>query len=68
MSSTVLTFVDFFWIWFIVAMMNGGTSYLRSPADKDDLMALKEELAALTAEIRGLKGEAGSEDQAQAER
>src|SRR6476620_2951146 len=29
MFSTILTFTDFFWIWFIVAIASGGMTYLR---------------------------------------
>jgi hypothetical protein len=28
MSNTVLSFMDLFWIWFVVAIASGGTTYL----------------------------------------
>jgi hypothetical protein len=55
MSNTVLGFWDFFWIWFIVVVMNGGTSYLGSA--KESIEALQKEVATLTEEIRRLRGE-----------
>jgi hypothetical protein len=60
MSSTILTFTDFFWIWFIVAIASGGMTYLRkseSPSQQE-LHAVKEQLAALTEEIRALHRDA----------
>ena len=54
MSNTVLGFWDFFWIWFIVVMMNGGTSYWTSA--KETIDALEKRIATLTEEIRRLQG------------
>ena len=62
MSSTILTFTDFFWIWFIVAVASGGTTYLQkseSPG-QEELDAVKVQLAALTEEIRALRRDAGA--------
>ncbi|NVO12530.1 MAG: hypothetical protein HXX10_00680 [Rhodoplanes sp.] len=55
MSDTVLGFWDFFWIWWIVAVLGGGTSYLSS-RDKPQLEKLEQQIAALTEEIRSSKG------------
>ena len=41
MPNTVLGFWDFFWIWFIVVVMNGGTSYLASA--NESIEALQKE-------------------------
>jgi hypothetical protein len=57
-SATVLSFVDFFWIWLIVAIASGGSTYLqKSDAHTDDLEEIKEQLAALTEEVRRLIGD-----------
>src|SRR5262245_7107930 len=54
MSDTVLGFWDFFWIWWIMAILGGGTSYLSS-RDNNRLAALDERIAALTEELRNLR-------------
>ena len=55
MSNTVLSFMDFFWIWFVVTIASGGTTYLSKPAPHaSDLENLKQQLAALTEEVRRL--------------
>jgi hypothetical protein len=55
MSNTVLSFVDFFWIWFVVTIASGGTTYLPKPdPHANDLENLKQQLAALTEEVRRL--------------
>ena len=61
MSNTVLSFMDFFWIWFLVAIASGGTTYLQkdSSLNKDKLESLMQQLAALTEEIRNLKRDIG---------
>jgi hypothetical protein len=61
MTNTVLSFWDFFWIWFIVVVMNGGASYLASA--KEAIDALEKQVAALTEEIRRLQGEVGGAGQ-----
>lgn len=55
MSNTILGFSDFFWIWFIVVVMNGGTSYLTSA--KEAIEALQKEAATLTEEVRRLRAQ-----------
>jgi hypothetical protein len=53
MSNTVLSFLDFFWIWFVVAIASGGTTYLQKPDSRaDDFEEMKQQLAALTEEMR----------------
>jgi hypothetical protein len=55
MSNTVLSFMDFFWIWFVVAIASGGATYLSKPdPHANDLESLKQRLAALTEEVRRL--------------
>jgi len=51
MSNTVLGFWDFFWIWFVVAVMGGGTSYLSS-RDTAKIDELQKQVATLTALLR----------------
>jgi hypothetical protein len=53
MSNTVLGFMDFFWIWFVVTIACGGTTYLSKPDPRaNELENLKQQLAALTEEVR----------------
>jgi hypothetical protein len=60
MSSTVLSFMDFFWIWFVVAIASGGTAYLQKNGSLDkELHSFKQQLATLTEEIRNLKRDIG---------
>ena len=60
MSDTVLSFMDFFWIWFVVAIASGGSTYLpKADARADDFEEMKQQLAALTvshvaSHVRGL--------------
>ena len=55
MSNTVLSFMDFFWIWFVVVIASGGTTYLpKSDSREDDFEEMKQQLAALTEEVRRL--------------
>jgi hypothetical protein len=55
MSNTVLSFMDFFWIWFVVTIASGGTTYLAKPdPHANDLESLKQQLAGLTEEVRRL--------------
>ena len=51
MSNTVLGFWDFFWIWFIVIVAGGGSTYLSS-RDTAKLDALEKKIAALTEALR----------------
>lgn len=51
MSNTVLGFWDFFWIWFIVIIAGGGTSYLSS-RDTAKLDALEKQIKTLTDVLR----------------
>jgi hypothetical protein len=51
MSNTVLGFWDFFWIWFIVIIAGGGSTYLSS-RDTAKLDALEKKIAALTEALR----------------
>jgi len=52
-STTVLSFWDFFCIWLIVAIASGGSTYLpKSDVHADDLQEIKEQLTALTKEVR----------------
>jgi hypothetical protein len=51
MSNTVLGFWDFFWIWFIVIIAGGGSTYLSS-RDTAKLDALEKRIAALTELLR----------------
>jgi hypothetical protein len=47
--------MDFFWIWFVVAIASGGATYLSKPdPHANDLESLKQRLAALTEEVRRL--------------
>ena len=60
MSNTVLSFLDFFWIWFVVAIASGGTTYLPKPDSRaDDFEEIKQQLAALTEEVRRLNRDTG---------
>jgi uncharacterized membrane protein (DUF106 family) len=61
MSNTVLSFMDFFWIWFVVAIASGGTTYLQKDGtfDKNALESFKQQLAILTEEIQNLKRDIG---------
>jgi hypothetical protein len=54
MFNTSLGFGDFFWIWFIVVVMNGSTTYLTS--GKEAIDALAKQIATLAEEIRKLQG------------
>ena len=56
MPNTVLGFWDFFWIWFIVIIAGGGSTYLSS-RDTAKLDAIEKRLAALT-EAPGTKDSA----------
>lgn len=58
MSNTVLGFWDFFWIWFIVIIAGGGTSYLSS-RDTAKLDALEKRIAVLTEALRVKEAAAG---------
>lgn len=51
MSNTVLGFWDFFWIWFIVIVAGGGSTYLSS-RDTAKLDALEKKITALTEALR----------------
>jgi hypothetical protein len=51
MSNTVLGFWDFFWIWLIVIIAGGGSTYLSS-RDTAKLDALEKRMAALTEALR----------------
>jgi hypothetical protein len=60
MSNTVLSFLDFFWIWFVVAIASGGTTYLpKLDSRADDFEEMKQQLAALTEEVRRLNRDTG---------
>jgi hypothetical protein len=65
MSNTVLSLMDFFWIWFVVVLASGGTTYLQKEGtpDKNALESLKQQLATLTEEVRNLKRDIGSTSQ-----
>lgn len=55
MSTTVLTFLDFFWIWLVVTIANGSSTYLqKADSNADDLKEMKQQLAILTEEVRHL--------------
>lgn len=59
-STTVLSFWDFFYIWLIVAIASGGSTYLpKSGAHADDLKEMKEQLTALTEQVRQLNRDNG---------
>jgi len=49
--------MDFFWIWFVVVIASGGTTYLQKDGTlgKEHLDSFKKQLATLTEEIRNLK-------------
>jgi hypothetical protein len=60
MSDTMLSFMDFFWIWFVVAIASGGSTYLpKADARADDFEEMKQQLAALTEEVRRLNRDNG---------
>jgi hypothetical protein len=53
--NTVLSFTDFFWIWWIVVLI-GGPAYLRAHSQtKDAIESLERQISTLTEEIRNLK-------------
>jgi hypothetical protein len=51
MSNTVLGFWDFFWIWFVVLIAGGGSTYLSS-RDTAKLDALQKQIGTLTELLR----------------
>ena len=51
MSNTVLGYWDFFWIWFVVIIASGGSTYLSS-RDTAKLDALETRIVALTEALR----------------
>ena len=54
MSNTILSFWDFFWIWWIMVVAGGGTTYLQKNTESID--ALKKQVADLTEAVRNLRG------------
>jgi hypothetical protein len=57
MSNTVLGFWDFFWIWFIIVVMAGGSRLIEGREQlTDQIKALETKIAELTEEVRKLKG------------
>lgn len=60
MSNTVLSFLDFFWIWLVVTIASGGTTYLPKPDSRaDDFEEMKQQLAILTEKVRRLNRDPG---------
>ncbi|MGH6814574.1 MAG: bZIP transcription factor [Hyphomicrobiaceae bacterium] len=60
MSNTVLGFWDFFWIWWVMAIAGGGTTFLKNGSqNKQAFEALEKRIAALQEEIRALKRDGG---------
>ena len=57
MSNTVLGFWDFFWIWFIIVVMAGGSKLIEGGEQlTDQIKALETKIAELTEEVRKLRG------------
>jgi hypothetical protein len=57
MSNTVLGFWDFFWIWFIIVVMAGGSKLIEGGEQLiDQIKALETKIAELMEEVRKLKG------------
>jgi len=61
MADTVLGFMDFFWIWWIIVVATGGSRLVGGDTSdvRDQLSALEKQITALTEEIRSLKGGTG---------
>jgi hypothetical protein len=57
MSNTVLGFWDFFWIWFIIVVMAGGSRLIEGGEQlTGQIKALEMKIAELTEEVRKLRG------------
>jgi hypothetical protein len=57
MSNTVLGFWDFFWIWFIIVVMAGGSRLIEGGEQlTGQIKALETKIAELTEEVRKLRG------------
>ncbi|HEY7645735.1 MAG TPA: hypothetical protein VH858_11920 [Hyphomicrobiales bacterium] len=57
MSNTVLGFWDFFWIWFIIVVMAGGSRLIEGGEQlTGQIKALETKVAELTEEVRKLRG------------
>ena len=53
MFNTILGFWDFFWIWFIIVVMAGGSRMLSlDDMSRSSIDALEQQVAALTKEVK----------------